>query len=142
MRRRNFVVALSVAVAWPLSVHAQMSARTRRVGVLLAGAEDDPVLRAMTAALREQLENLGWAEGRNIKLDYRWATAESGQFPVLARELLALQPDVIVSVTTTAALAIKRETNTVPAFAIRPIAVTCRSAGALFRSSFQQSCDH
>ena len=114
MTRRDLIVALGIVIARPLSVHAQMPARTRRVGVLLAGAEDDPVLRSMTAALREQLEKLGWTEGRNVTLDYRWAAAESEQFPVLAKELLALQPDVIVSLTTTAALAIKRETNAVP----------------------------
>lgn len=82
--------------------------------MLLAGAEDDPLPQTFIVALREGLEKLGWTEGRNIKFDYRWAAAESNDFPVLAKELLALQPDVVVSVTTTAALAIKRETTTVP----------------------------
>jgi putative tryptophan/tyrosine transport system substrate-binding protein len=95
-------------------VHAQTPARTRRVGVLLAGAEDDPIVQAYIAALRQGLAKLGWIEGRNIKLDYRWARADTDRFPVLAKELLALQPDVIVAVTTTATIALKRETTTIP----------------------------
>jgi putative ABC transport system substrate-binding protein len=82
--------------------------------VLLPGSEDDPILRAFIAALRQELEQLGWIEGRNIKLDYRWAHADADRFRVLAKELVALQPDVIVAVTTTAANALKRETTGIP----------------------------
>jgi putative ABC transport system substrate-binding protein len=82
--------------------------------MLLAGSEDDPIVRAYVAALRQELNKLGWIEGRNINLDYRWARADADRFPVLAEELLALQPDVIVAVTTTAAVALKRETTGIP----------------------------
>jgi ABC-type uncharacterized transport system substrate-binding protein len=82
--------------------------------VLLAGAEDDPFVQADIAALQQGLDKLGWIEGRNIKLDYRWGRANTDRFPVIARELLALQPDLIVAVTTTAAIALKRETATTP----------------------------
>jgi putative tryptophan/tyrosine transport system substrate-binding protein len=95
-------------------VRAQAPAGTRRVGVLLSGAEDDLITREFVAALREELEKFGWIEGRTIKLDYRWAAADPDRFQVFAAQLLALQPDVIICVTTTAAVALKRETATVP----------------------------
>jgi len=115
MRRRDFIVAFGGAVVTsPLCLQAQTPSRMRRVGVLLAGAKDDPVTLDYIAALREGLAKLGWTESRNIELDYRWAAADSDQFPVLAKELLALQPDVIVAVTTTAAAALRRETTTTP----------------------------
>jgi putative ABC transport system substrate-binding protein len=80
----------------------------------MAGAENDPDSQARIAALRQGLENLGWTEGRNIQLDYRWARADTDRFQMLAKELVALQPDVIIAQTTTAALALKRETTTIP----------------------------
>jgi len=80
----------------------------------MAGAEDDPVARAQVAALLEGLQELGWTQGRNIVLDYRWAAANSEEFPLLAKQLVAGHPDVIVSVTTTAAVALKQQTNTIP----------------------------
>ena len=82
--------------------------------MLMAGAEDDPIARAQVAALLEGLQELGWTDGRNIALDYRWAAADSEEFPLLAKQLIAVHPDVIVSVTTTAAIALKRQTNTIP----------------------------
>jgi putative tryptophan/tyrosine transport system substrate-binding protein len=95
-------------------VYAQTPARTRRVGVLLGGSENDLIVRAFIAALQQELDKLGWIEGRNIKLDFRWARADADRFPALARELMALQPDAIVAVTTTAAIALKRETTRIP----------------------------
>lgn len=77
----------------------------------MAGAEDDPVARAQVAALLEGLQELGWTQGRDIELDYRWAAANSEEFPLLAKQLVAGHPDVIVSVTTTAAAALKEQTN-------------------------------
>ena len=82
--------------------------------MLLSGAEDDPIVRAFIAALRQELAKLGWIEGRNIKLDYRWAHADVDRFAVLAKELTALHPDAIVAVTATAAIALKQETTAIP----------------------------
>ena len=82
--------------------------------MLLSGVRDDTVSRAYLAAFLEGLGKFGWTEGRNIKLELRWAAADPDRFQVLAKELVALRPEVIVCVTTTAALAVKRETNTIP----------------------------
>jgi putative ABC transport system substrate-binding protein len=82
--------------------------------VLLAGAEDDPITQAYSAVLQQGLDKLGWIEGRNIKFDYRWGRADPDRFAVFAKELVALQPDLIVTVTGTAAIALKRETSTIP----------------------------
>ena len=73
MRRRDFITLLGGAAAWPLAARAQ-SDRVRRIGVLMAYAESDPEGQAQVAAFREELQKLGWAEGRNIRIDSRWAT--------------------------------------------------------------------
>ena len=86
----------------------------RRIGVLAALSEDDPELRAWLAAFRQGLERLGWSEGRNIRIDTRFAHANTGQFPALAKELVALQPDVIFAHTTPASAALQRESRTIP----------------------------
>jgi putative tryptophan/tyrosine transport system substrate-binding protein len=116
MRRREFIAALGGAAAWPLTANAQQGDRMRRVGVLMntGNPEDDAESRARMAALRQGLEKLGWTEGHNIELDYRWARADRDRVQMLAKELVALQPDVIIAVTTTAGIALKRETTTIP----------------------------
>src|SRR5262249_61046366 len=82
------------AVAWPLAARAQQAERMRGIGVRGGVAEDDPEMRARLAAFRQGLEKRGWSEGRNVRIDYRFAPA-SAQMQVLAKELVALQPDVI-----------------------------------------------
>jgi putative tryptophan/tyrosine transport system substrate-binding protein len=117
MRRRDFLkVVAGSAVSLPLDAHAQQSDRVRRVGLLMAtgNPEDDLESRARIAALRQGLEKLGWTEGHNIQLDSRWARGDPDQFQSIAKELVALQPDVIVAVTTTACIALQRETTTIP----------------------------
>jgi putative ABC transport system substrate-binding protein len=86
----------------------------RRIGVLSGNAEDDPESQGYLAAYRQALEQLGWSEGRNVRIDYRFAAASPVRFQAFAKELLALQPDVIFATTTPAAAALQRESRVVP----------------------------
>jgi len=86
----------------------------RRIGVLMVFSQDDPEARARIAALRQGLDKLGWTEGRNIQVDYRWTGGDVDLAQSLAKELIALQPDVILASTTTPSIALKRETTTIP----------------------------
>ena len=113
MRRREFITLLGGAAAWPLAAGAQLTERVRRIGVLMPFAEDDADTKARLAGFRHELERLGWSEGRNVRIDYRFALA-GVQAPMFAKELLALQPDVIVAVSTPVTTALQRETHTVP----------------------------
>jgi len=111
--RRKFLATLGGAAAWPLAVRAEQPDGMRRIGVLMGLAEDDPEIRARFAAFRQGLEKRGWSEGRNVRIDYRFAPA-SAQVQVLAKELVALQPDVILAHTTPVTAALQRESRTIP----------------------------
>jgi putative tryptophan/tyrosine transport system substrate-binding protein len=118
MKRREFTRLIGGAVAipsllWPLAAWAQQTDRVRRIGVLMGLAEDDPDTKARLAAFRQGLDRLGWSEGGNVRLDYRFAPA-SAQAQVLAKELVTLQPDVILAQTTPVVAAVQRETRTIP----------------------------
>jgi len=110
MRRRDFISAIACATAWPLVARAQQSDRVRRVGVLMA--ESDPEFHL--TAFREELRKLGWTEGRNIEIDTSRATADVDSMKRLAKELVALQPDIIVTVSTPATAAMQQQTSTIP----------------------------
>ena len=113
MKRRDFVNLLSsVAVAWPLTVRAQQPYRMRRVGLLLGN--DHREAQSWIAALREELVKLGWTEGRNVQIDIRSAPADVASMRRFAKELAALQPDLIVTESTPAAGAMLEETRTIP----------------------------
>jgi putative tryptophan/tyrosine transport system substrate-binding protein len=114
MRRRDFISALCGAAAWPLTAHAQQPERVRRIGVLLPYAAEDQEGQARLAALREGLAELGWSEGGNARIDTRWCGADADRYRQYAAELVALAPDVIVAVTSTAVVALQRETRSVP----------------------------
>ena len=116
MRRRDFLHTLTGAtVAWPLAARAQQAERIRHIGVLLGISEDDPDTKARLSGLRQGLERLGWSEGRNVRIDYRFAPAATeAQVQVFAKELIALQPDVILSQASPATSALQRETRTIP----------------------------
>src|SRR3954453_21733012 len=102
MRRRNFLRVLgSAGIAWPLAVMAEQSERMRTIGLLVAGAADDPEYRARLGAFRQTLEQLGWTAGRNVKFDIRWATTDADILRKQAAELAALAPDVILAATGT-----------------------------------------
>jgi putative ABC transport system substrate-binding protein len=112
MRRRDFVAMVGgVAVAWPLPARAQAM---RRIGILVGTAADDAVGIRTLAALRQGLERLGWFEGRNVHVDYRYAAGRLDNIPALAKELIALRPDVIVSQGTATTAAFQRETKEIP----------------------------
>ena len=113
MRRRQFITLLSGAAAWPLAARAQQTERVRRIGVLVGLTENDPDTKARLAGLRQGLERLGWSEGQNVRVDYRFAPAGT-QAQVLAKELVALQPDVLLCQASPATSALQRETRTIP----------------------------
>jgi putative tryptophan/tyrosine transport system substrate-binding protein len=115
MRRREFIAGLGGAAAWPLTARTQQKERVRRVGVLMGLAENDPDARMRLAMFRQTLEKLGWSEGRNVRIDYRYSPATSAeQAQGLAKELVGLQPDLIVAQSNAMALAVQRETRTIP----------------------------
>jgi ABC-type uncharacterized transport system substrate-binding protein len=103
--------------AWRLrgrSRRAQPADRIRRIGVLIPFAESDAEAQAQVTAFREQLQQLGWTDGRNVRIDYRWAVGEVGRIRTFAKELVELQPDVILSRTTSVTAALLQETRTIP----------------------------
>jgi putative ABC transport system substrate-binding protein len=114
MKRRELITLLgAAAVAWPLAARAQ-SDRVRRIGVLMAYAESDPEGQAWVAAFREGLQKLGWTENTNVRIDYRWATAEVAQIRQQAKELVAQQPELILSSGSPTTLALVQQTRTLP----------------------------
>src|SRR5271166_5873133 len=116
--RREFIVALGGAAAWPLAVRAQQPEQVRRIGVLMGFAENDPQAQAEITAFRQGLQRLGWA-GRNIRIAYRWGQGEADRIRTVARELIALQPEAVLAVSTPAAKALLGETRTVPIVFVR-----------------------
>jgi hypothetical protein len=95
MRRRDFITLLGGATAWPLAARAQQGERVRRIGVLMASTADDPESQARIAAFAQALKQLGWTDGRNLRIDTRWATSNADDLRRHAAELAALAPDVI-----------------------------------------------
>ena len=114
MRRREFLGALGSAAAWPITAHAQQGERTRRVGVLMGYAETDAAAQAQVAALRQELQNLGWDEGRNIRIDVRFPAADTGRVRAALMELMSLTPDVLVSNTNLVTAVVQAEVRTIP----------------------------
>jgi putative tryptophan/tyrosine transport system substrate-binding protein len=114
--RREFIFTLSGAVvALPFATHAQQADRVWRIGALMGYAESDPEAQTNVAAFREGLQKLGWTEGHKIRMDTRWVPPENaGPREQFAKELIALQPDLILSHTTPTTAALLRETRTIP----------------------------
>ena len=113
MHRREFVTGLASLAAWPCVARAQPGERMRRVGVLLPLAEADPAQMERREALRQGLERLGWSDGRNVRIEYRYAGGQD-RFAPLAKEMVALQPDVIFVQSTGFVTVVARETRTIP----------------------------
>jgi putative ABC transport system substrate-binding protein len=114
MKRREFIAGLGSAAALPLVARGQQPERMRRIGVLSGLAGDDVAAHAETDALLRGLNGLGWKEGQNIKLEYRWSAGDVDQMRRYAKELLDLQCDLIVTRATPATSAVLRATTTVP----------------------------
>jgi putative ABC transport system substrate-binding protein len=115
MRRRAFIAGLGGAAAWPLVARAQQGERMRRIGVLVASPADDAEFQARVAAFNEGLAQLGWIEGRNVRIDTRWATTNADDLRKHAAELAATTPDVLVAASgTTTVAALLQASRTVP----------------------------
>src|SRR5215204_3086892 len=114
MRRREVIVGLGATAAWPHIAVAQQAGQMRRIGVLMGFAESMPEAQANVAAFRDGLQKLGWTEGRNVRIDTRWATPDDAvSMQRFAEELVALQPDVVFSPTTPATAALLQQTRTI-----------------------------
>jgi putative ABC transport system substrate-binding protein len=114
IRRREFIPLLGGAAAWPLATHAQQGNRARRIGVLMPFDEKDPEGKLRYSAFAQALAGLGWTDGRNVRMDLRWAGGDTNRMRVLARELIGMQPDIILADSTAAVVAVQRETRTIP----------------------------
>jgi putative ABC transport system substrate-binding protein len=115
MRRRSFITLLGGAAAWPLAARAQLSERVRRVGVLMHLAADDPEGQPRITAFEQGMRELGWAVGRNLQIDYRWAASDPDRLRKYAAELVALAPDVVLALAgTPLVVALQQATATVP----------------------------
>jgi putative ABC transport system substrate-binding protein len=114
MRRREFIAGLGSTAPWPLVARAQQPERMRRVGVLILYNETDPAGQLRYSVFTQALADLGWADGRNVRMDLHWGGADTNQIRAFARELVGLQPDVIVANAARAAVAVQRETGTIP----------------------------
>src|SRR5262245_50982958 len=114
MRRREFITLLGGAAAWPLAARAQQGERVRRVGVLMGYPETDPAAKAQISALRQELQKLGWEEGRNIRIDVRFPAADASRARAFLMELMSLTPEVLVSNTNLVTAVVRAEVRTVP----------------------------
>jgi putative ABC transport system substrate-binding protein len=108
IKRREFITLLGGAAAWPLA--ARQRERVRRIGVL----ENDPLWKPRLSALTQALADLGWTDGRNVRIDLRWTGDDNNRIRALAKELVGQQPNIIVTNTTPATAALQRETRTIP----------------------------
>src|ERR1700694_4612943 len=114
MLRREFILGLAgVGAAWPLPGRAQETAQIRKIAVWLARADNLEGQRLITA-FRQRLQVLGWAEGRNIRTDYRWVVGDSDRIRTIAKEIVEQQPEAILVESTPGVAAVSRESRTVP----------------------------
>ena len=115
MRRREFIsLVASAAAVWPLPGDAQQADRVRRIGVLMPFSESDAEGKLELAGFAQQLQDLGWADGRNLRIDYRWSAGDPARMQTLAKELIVLQPDVIFARSTPVMAALLKQTRTIP----------------------------
>jgi putative ABC transport system substrate-binding protein len=114
IRRREFIAALGGAAAWPLAVRAQQGDRVRRIGMLMPFDENDPVVKPRFATFTQALADLGWTDGRNVRMDLRWGGDDANRIRALAQHLVGLHPDIVLAVTSPVIVALQRETRTIP----------------------------
>jgi putative ABC transport system substrate-binding protein len=115
-KRRDFITFLggAAAVAWPLAASAQQSERMRRIGVLILYSQTDREGQARIAAFLDTLQRLGWTDGRNVRIEYRWSAGDAGREKASAAELVRSTPDVIVVSGWTGLAELKRLTSMIP----------------------------
>ena len=116
IRRRTFITLLgAAAAAWPLAARAQQGDRVLRIGLLIGGRdENDPVWKPRLSAFTQALADLGWIDGRNVRIDLRWSGGDINRIRAFAHELVGLQPDIILVTGNVATAALQRETRTIP----------------------------
>jgi putative tryptophan/tyrosine transport system substrate-binding protein len=114
MKRREFIAWLGGLAAWPIAARAQQVERVRRIGVLMGAAEGDPQRKGWLSAFTNGLTDLGWTDGRNLRIEVRWAGENVERMRMFAKELTDLQPDVIFAYTTPATAAVNAQTRTIP----------------------------
>src|ERR1700704_1200510 len=113
MRRREFIAGLGGAAVWPILARAPQE-RGRRVGALTPFDENDPEGKLRYSTFTQALADLGWTDGRNVRIDLRWVGADINRMRALAQELVGLQPDIILAGDTRPTVALQRETRTIP----------------------------
>jgi putative ABC transport system substrate-binding protein len=115
VRRRDFITLLgSAAAVWPVATRAEQGERMRRIGVLMNIGADDPEAQSRMTAFVQGLQQSGWTDGRNMRIDTRWAAGDADRYHRYAEELLALAPDVILASATPSVQALQQATRTVP----------------------------
>jgi len=115
MRRREFIgLAGAAAAVWPLRAHAQQRDEVRRIGVIVNVAADDPEAQASFALFKQTMQQLGWSDERNVKFDFRGAAGDPERMQTLAKELVTLKPDVLLSRSTPVTAALLKQTSTIP----------------------------
>jgi hypothetical protein len=120
MERREFIMLVSgTAVAWPFAAQAQQSNQTRRIGAVMGSDESDAEAQSEITAFRRMLQDLGWTGGRNVRIAYRWSAGDTDRMRTFAKELMALQPDVVLATTTPVVEALLRESRAVPIVFVR-----------------------
>src|SRR5215831_15297121 len=125
MRRREFIALIGGAAAWPLAARAQQPERMRRISVLMGVADDDTGGQTRVKALQQGLHELGWIEGRNVRIDYRWTGGDAARVQTYVAELVKLSPDVIVAHTVPVIAAMRQASSSIPivfAAVIDPVA--------------------
>jgi putative ABC transport system substrate-binding protein len=115
LQRRKFIAALGAsAAAWPFVARAQQGGRVWRIGMLMGLDQNDPVAKTFVSAFTQALADLGWTDGRNLRMDIRWGGGDPNRMRALAREFVGLQPDIIVTNATPATAALQQVTRTIP----------------------------
>src|SRR4051794_17662378 len=127
MKRREFITALASTATWPLAAHAQQASPARRIGVFLglAASADDPGAGEIVRPFKAAMQEAGWIDGRNIRLDYRFGGGDLVKINAAAAELVALAPELIYATGLPPAQALRQKTRTIPSF------LTCRRSGWL-----------
>jgi len=114
MNRREIIAGLGSAAGWSVVARAQQGDRVRRIGVLVPFDENEPVMTPRLSAFTQALADLGWTDGHNIRMDFRWAGGDINRSRALAQELVGLRPDIILTNAAPASSAVQRETRTIP----------------------------